>query len=76
MTERIIKLNVGGYRFCTTSSTLTKLPDTFFTAMLNGILPTTKDEEGSYFIDRDGQFFCSSSNLVANKRDFYPKYHD
>jgi len=55
--DRIINLNIGGYKYCTTTATLTKYPNTFFTALLSEKLPTTKDEEGGYFIDRDGQFF-------------------
>jgi len=58
MTQRLIKLNIGGYKFCTTIETLTKYPDSFFTGLLSEKLPTTKDEEGAYFIDRDGQFFA------------------
>jgi len=58
MASRIVKLNIGGFKFCTTSNTLTKHPETFFTGMLNGNLPTTIDEDGAYFIDRDGQFFA------------------
>ncbi len=57
MALKLIKLNIGGYKFCTTIETLTKYPDCFFTSLLSEKLPTTKDEEGAYFIDRDGQFF-------------------
>jgi len=57
MESRIVKLNIGGHKYCTTNATLTKYPDTFFTSLLSDALPTTKDENGSYFIDRDGQFF-------------------
>jgi len=55
---RIVKLNVGGFKFHTTVATLTKYPDTFFTALLSEKMPTARDEEGAYFIDRDGQFFA------------------
>jgi len=53
----IVKLNIGGFKFCSTTATLTKYPNTFFSGMLCGQLSTTKDEEGAFFIDRDGQFF-------------------
>jgi len=58
MTARIIKLNIGGHKFCTTYQTLTKEPATFFTSLLNGAISSTKDEDDAYFIDRDGQFFA------------------
>jgi len=57
MSARIVKLNIGGHKFCTTAATLTKHPDTFFTSLIHGSIPTTKDDEGAYFVDRDGQFF-------------------
>jgi hypothetical protein len=57
MNCRLIKLNIGGYKYWTTSTTLTKYPDTFFSSLLSETIPATKDEEGAYFIDRDGQFF-------------------
>jgi len=57
MSARIVNLNIGGYKFCTSAATLTKFPETFFTALLSGNLPSTKDDDGAYFIDRDGQFF-------------------
>eukprot|EP01006_Ploeotia_vitrea_P000712 TRINITY_DN103523_c0_g1_i1.p1 TRINITY_DN103523_c0_g1~~TRINITY_DN103523_c0_g1_i1.p1 ORF type:complete len:337 (-),score=28.53 TRINITY_DN103523_c0_g1_i1:103-1113(-) len=52
---RKIKLNVGGKLFITTSETLVREQDTFFTAMLNG--PWKPDEDGEYFIDRSPQLF-------------------
>ena len=53
----IIKLNVGGSSFHTSSSTLEWIPNTFFTTLLNGKLPSEKDENGAYFIDRDPDLF-------------------
>jgi hypothetical protein len=57
MTSRIIKLNIGGFKFQTTHLTLTRCDNTFFTALLSEKLPSAKDDEGAYFIDRDGQYF-------------------
>lgn len=54
----VVKLNIGGQKFMTTTATLTKYCDTFFTSMLSQQMPTTMDEEGCYFIDRDGHFFA------------------
>jgi len=53
----LIKLNVGGYRYETTRNTLMSIPDTFFVSLLSGRFPSFKDDEGAYFIDRDGQYF-------------------
>lgn len=58
MCSRIVKLNIGGFKYCTTETTLAKYPETYFTSLLSGRVPTTKDEEDAYFIDRDGQFFA------------------
>jgi hypothetical protein len=58
----IIRLNIGGFKFDTTLQTL--LPCAFFQAAFItshfydiNISPAQVDEEGRYFIDRDGQLF-------------------
>lgn len=53
----IIKLNVGGRIFHTSNSTLQWVPHTFFTALLSNNIPSEKDENGAYFIDRDPDLF-------------------
>lgn len=72
MAERIVKLNIGGHKFCTTSSTLTKYPNTFFTSLLQGRIPTTKDEDGAYFVDRDGQFFSPILTWLRTSEISFP----
>ncbi|KAH3767634.1 NY-REN-45 antigen [Pelomyxa schiedti] len=55
---RIVKLNIGGRKFVTTEGTLTSVPeDCFFNVLLKGKFSPIVDEEGSFFIDRDGTFF-------------------
>lgn len=54
----LVKLNVGGHRFVTTRSTLTRSGETFFNSLLSGRIPAIKDELDHYFIDRDGQYFA------------------
>lgn len=53
----VVKLNVGGVNYTTSIETLISkdrsLPN-FFDLMLNGDIPTKKDDNGAYFIDRDG----------------------
>ncbi len=57
----IVKLNVGGHFYQTTVQTLTgnnnnnnndPNNNNFFVPLLNGTIPTTRDEEGNIFIDR------------------------
>eukprot|EP01134_Creolimax_fragrantissima_P007286 CFRG7286T1 len=54
-TYEIVKLNIGGYKYTTTRQTLLK-PDekTFFSALLNGHITSWIDDDGAYFIDRNG----------------------
>eukprot|EP01135_Chromosphaera_perkinsii_P004832 Nk52_evm10s298 gene=Nk52_evmTU10s298 len=55
--DRIVQLNIGGYRYFTTRETLTSKGENFFSAMLAGRIPVVKDSKGAYFIDRNGKFF-------------------
>jgi len=41
----------------TTRDTLLKGDRNFFTALLSGQMKAFKDEQGAYFIDRDGEYF-------------------
>jgi len=57
-TNNIIGLNVGGKMFLTTRETLTSLSgENFFSVMLNGSVPTPKDSNGYYFVDRNPKYF-------------------
>ena len=64
---RIVKLNIGGYKFSTTRATLTSVPNSYFAALLEGRMPTAKDEKGAYFIDRDGQYFAPILSYLRTK---------
>jgi hypothetical protein len=63
----IINLNVGGQRFSTSRQTLTWIPDSFFTAMLSGLISTNRDEQGYIFIDRDPKLFSIILNYLRTK---------
>jgi hypothetical protein len=63
----IIHLNVGGQRFSTSRQTLIWIPDSFFTAMLNGLISTNRDEQGYIFIDRDPKLFSIILNYLRTK---------
>jgi hypothetical protein len=52
----MIKLNVGGHKYHTCLSSLTAVPDTFFTALLSQAdWVKSKTSEDELFIDRDGE---------------------
>ena len=61
-----IKLDVGGYKFSTTLTTMTADPDCMLAAMFSGRFIVEKNEEGYVFIDRDGQFFHYILNWLRN----------
>ncbi|XP_076259871.1 BTB/POZ domain-containing protein KCTD3 [Rhynchophorus ferrugineus] len=63
----ILHLNVGGKRFSTSKQTLTLIPDTFFTALLNGRISSLRDEKGYIFIDRDPEVFSVILNYLRTK---------
>ena len=56
-TKKTVKLNVGGVYFKTSLLTLTKDPDSMLAAMFSGRFEENLDEDGSFFIDRDGDLF-------------------
>ncbi|CDW56403.1 BTB [Trichuris trichiura] len=66
--DAIIKLNVGGTHFTTSRNTLTWIPDTFFTSLLSGRIPTLKDDSGAIFIDRDPKLFHIILNYMRSKQ--------
>ncbi|KAM3716839.1 BTB/POZ domain-containing protein [Dirofilaria immitis] len=68
MAEQIINLNVGGHRFATSRQTLTWIPDTFFTSLLSGRIPTIRDETDAVFIDRDPEMFRVILNYLRTKQ--------
>jgi hypothetical protein len=54
-----ISLNVGGERYATTISTLTREPGTYFTDIFNGKWEDLLDDiDRSLFIDRNGEIFA------------------
>ncbi len=63
-----VVLNVGGERFHTTRSTLTRLPGTLFTAMFepDSAFALTRDETGAVLIDRDGRYFRVLLNYLRH----------
>jgi hypothetical protein len=56
-TLKKIKLDVGGKAFTTSITTLTSKPESMLAAMFSGRFSLEKDEDGSFFIDRNGKNF-------------------
>lgn len=52
-----IKLDVGGFKFTTTRTTLQAAPDSMLDAYFSGRHTNETDDEGYHFIDRDGTHF-------------------
>jgi len=62
-----IKLNVGGKIYKTTLDTLRKDPDSMLCAMFSGRFELKVDEDdGAYFIDRDGKLFRYILNYLRD----------
>jgi hypothetical protein len=55
--ESVVELNVGGQRYSTSLATLRRCPGTMLDAMFSGRYEVKRSEDGSLFIDRDGQWF-------------------
>jgi hypothetical protein len=55
--EGHVKLNIGGYRFQTSVQTLRRVPHTFFDAYFSGRYAQDVCDDGSIFVDRDGEHF-------------------
>uniref|UniRef100_A0A914WUA7 BTB domain-containing protein n=1 Tax=Plectus sambesii TaxID=2011161 RepID=A0A914WUA7_9BILA len=66
--DAIVNLNVGGHRFATSKHTLTWIPDSFFTSLLSGRIPTVRDDTGAIFIDRDPGLFRIILNYLRTKQ--------
>ena len=66
---RKITLNIGGCKFTTSRDTLCRVPGSLFESMFSGRhdKPTIQesDEDGSYFLDRDGTHFRHVLNFMS-----------
>ena len=61
-----VKLDVGGQRFTTSRSTLIKQSDTMLAVMFSGRHKLVQDEDGAYFVDRDGTHFRHVLNFLRD----------
>jgi WD40 repeat protein len=69
----LVKLNIGGWRYTTTKATLTRISSSFFNALMEGDIPSTLDDEGAYFIDREGRYFEPILNFMRTGELIIPK---
>lgn len=64
--KNLVWLNVGGTKYCSTLTTLTKSPHSMLGAMFSGRFTLTTDEKQRYFIDRDGKHFGTILNFLRD----------
>ena len=68
--SEIVRMNVGGYVYQTTLATLSgasgSLGHWFSEGSDSGLVPTLRDEEGRFFIDRDGKHFGKILNFLRD----------
>ena len=55
--EEVVTVDVGGTKYRTFPSTLTEYPDSMLGVMFSGRHNLPQQEDGSYFINRDGEVF-------------------
>jgi len=68
-----IKLNIGGMIYETSLDTLQKDENSMLGAMFSGKYKMETDEDGHYFIDRDGTWFRYVLNFLRNGTIGVPK---
>jgi hypothetical protein len=64
--DEILDLNVGGVIYTTTRTTLTKQKGTLLCSLSSGRYNIMRDEQGRYFIDRDGHIFRYILNFLRS----------
>ena len=62
----LVKVSVGGHVFMTSVLTLTKDADSMLAAMFSGRHPIKQEQDGTYFIDRDGTHFRYILNYLRD----------
>eukprot|EP00057_Strongylocentrotus_purpuratus_P022553 XP_011677027.1 PREDICTED: BTB/POZ domain-containing protein KCTD4-like [Strongylocentrotus purpuratus] len=71
--ESYVGLNVGGKVYQTSRTTLTRDPDSFFALLLSDRIPSARDDEGRYRIDRDGELFRHVLNFLRLQKLVLPE---
>jgi hypothetical protein len=63
--EGCVELNIGGCRFETSVQTLQRVPHTFFDAYSSGRYAQDVWNDGSIFVDRDGERLNSGTSSIT-----------
>jgi hypothetical protein len=71
--EGRVELNIGGYRFQTSVQTLRRIPHTFFDAYFSGRHVQDVCDDGTIFVDRNGEHF---GHVLEYMRDGYVSVAD
>ena len=69
----IVKLNVGGHHFTASVQTLIKDPKSMLAAMFSGKFEMKPQEDGAFFIDRDGTHFRFILNYLRTGKLTLPE---
>ena len=70
---KIVRLSVGGVHFETSVETLTRGdPESMLAVMFSGRHNVSKDQDGRYFIDRDGTHFRYILNYLRDGNTYIP----
>ncbi|XP_061828016.1 BTB/POZ domain-containing protein KCTD14 [Nerophis lumbriciformis] len=64
----VVNLNVGGHRFCTALSTLTKYPESKLAGWFSAPSKLLRDSQGHIFLDRDGSHFGAVLEFLRSER--------
>jgi hypothetical protein len=64
--EGRVELNIGGYHFQTSMQALRRVPHTFFDAYYSGQFAQDVCDNGSIFVDRDGEHFGHVLEYMRN----------
>lgn len=62
----MVMLNVGGRKYATSRATLSKDPNSMLALMFTKEHPTSRDRDGNYVIDRDGDTFKYVLNFLRD----------
>ncbi|XP_066271777.1 BTB/POZ domain-containing protein KCTD21-like [Branchiostoma lanceolatum] len=76
--DSIVNLNVGGHFYTTARSTLTRYPDSMLGAMFGedfefDTMQSVQDDQGRYFIDRNGRLFEHVLNFLRTHQLVLPE---
>jgi K+ channel tetramerisation domain. len=66
--NEVVKISIGGTKFYTTLKTLTSRPGTYISHLFSNPEQLLKDDEGFYFIDRDGSYFIYVLNYLRGHK--------